>query len=180
VIGGSAVIVVANHLYSHWPSAIGTVGSSQGDATPEGLARMLQIALVVPIVEEFFFRGFLFSALRTRMRPWTAIIGSSLVFGLEHAALGRPLAMVPPLILAGVVLALMYERTTSLLPGIATHMTWNGAPFILVLVLAVIVTRLANRPRQGLRDRAAVLPRARDIPHSPAYGSTVDPTSLRN
>ena len=73
---------------------------------------VLLIAVAAPIAEEIFFRGMLFGGLRRRLSTFAAAAISALVFGGLHAATG--VTAVPPLIVFGFVLALLYERTGSL------------------------------------------------------------------
>jgi membrane protease YdiL (CAAX protease family)/uncharacterized RDD family membrane protein YckC len=88
------------------------------------IGAVVLIAIVAPIAEELFFRGMLFGGLRKRLSPLLAALISGAVFGAVHAATG--VSAIPPLILFGVVLALLYERTGSLVPGIIGHVLNNG------------------------------------------------------
>jgi membrane protease YdiL (CAAX protease family)/uncharacterized RDD family membrane protein YckC len=82
------------------------------------------IAVLAPIAEEMFFRGFVFSGLRSRMTLWPAAVISGLVFGLVHAPTG--ITTVIPLAVLGVALAWLYDRTGSLWPPILAHAINNG------------------------------------------------------
>lgn len=87
----------------------------------------IQIALVVlaaGFAEEVAFRGLLFGGLRTRMPGWAAALISAAIFGSLHAFTG--IGAVPVLIGFGFVLALLYERTGSIVPGIVLHMLNNA------------------------------------------------------
>ena len=81
--------------------------------------QVLLISIVAPICEETFFRGMLFGGLRRRMPRIPAALISGLVFGGLHAATG--VSAIPVLVVFGVVLALVYERTRSLVPGMILH-----------------------------------------------------------
>lgn len=81
---------------------------------------VVAVAVSAPVVEEIFFRGLLYRSLRNRLPvPWAALIGGAL-FGLVHI-IGYPLITVPVKMLFGILACLLYERTGSLLPGIAVH-----------------------------------------------------------
>jgi membrane protease YdiL (CAAX protease family)/uncharacterized RDD family membrane protein YckC len=82
------------------------------------------IAVAAPIAEEIFFRGMLFGGLRRRLSTLPAAAISALVFGALHATTG--VSAVPPLIIFGFVLALLYERTGSLVPGMIAHALNNA------------------------------------------------------
>lgn len=90
--------------------------------------QILLIAIAAPVSEEICFRGMVFGGLRTRL-PLIAAAGlSGLIFGLLHALTG--LSAVPPLIAFGFILALLYERTGSIVPGILLHMLNNAVALI--------------------------------------------------
>jgi len=59
---------------------------------------------------------------------FVAALVSGLIFGALHAVTG--LSAVPPLIVFGFVLALLYERTGSIVPGILLHMLNNSVALI--------------------------------------------------
>jgi uncharacterized protein len=82
---------------------------------------VVTVALVAPAAEETFFRGFLFGWLRGRVPRSPAIALSALVFAVAHL---QPVVLIP-LFLLGCVLAIVYERSGSLLPGIAIHGLFN-------------------------------------------------------
>jgi membrane protease YdiL (CAAX protease family)/uncharacterized RDD family membrane protein YckC len=82
------------------------------------------IAIIAPISEELFFRGMLFGGLRKRLETVPAAVISAVVFGALHAPTG--ITAVPPLIVLGIVFALVYERTGSLGPAIVLHMANNS------------------------------------------------------
>jgi membrane protease YdiL (CAAX protease family) len=69
-----------------------------------------------------------FGGLRTRLPRIAAALISGLVFGLLHALTG--LSAVPPLIAFGFVLALLYEKTGSIVPGILLHLLNNSVALI--------------------------------------------------
>jgi uncharacterized protein len=86
--------------------------------------QILLIVIAAPISEEVCFRGMLFGGLRERWPCLVAALLSAAIFGALHAVTG--LSAVPPLIAFGVVLALLYEKTGSIVPGIILHMLNNS------------------------------------------------------
>jgi membrane protease YdiL (CAAX protease family) len=86
--------------------------------------RILLIVVLAPISEEVCFRGMLFGGLREKLPRLGAALLSALIFGGLHALTG--VSAVPPLIVFGFVLALLYEKTGSVLPGIVLHMLNNS------------------------------------------------------
>jgi membrane protease YdiL (CAAX protease family) len=90
--------------------------------------QVLLIVVAAPISEEVCFRGMLFGGLRERLPRLAAALISALIFGGLHAATG--ISAVPPLIIFGFVLALLYEKTGSIIPGILLHMLNNSVALL--------------------------------------------------
>lgn len=85
--------------------------------------QLLLIAVIVPIYEEFFFRGALMSSLqKATASRWWGIILSSVLFGLMHGKVESALA----LIVAGILLGVMASYTNSLTISVIMHSTYNG------------------------------------------------------
>lgn len=90
--------------------------------------QILLIVIAAPISEEVCFRGFLFGGLRERWPRIVAALASGLIFGGLHATTG--VSAVPPLIFFGFILALLYEKTGSIWPGILLHMLNNSVALL--------------------------------------------------
>jgi CAAX protease family protein len=90
--------------------------------------QVLLIVVAAPISEEVCFRGMLFGGLRERLPRLAAALLSGAVFGGLHALTG--VSAVPPLMAFGVILALLYERTGSIVPGILLHMLNNSVALL--------------------------------------------------
>jgi len=86
------------------------------------------VCVVAPIAEEFFFRGYFFTALRNWKGVWPAAILTGLVFGAIHGGSAPPGYLVP-LAAFGFGLCLLYWRTGSLYPCIALHALNNSLAF---------------------------------------------------
>lgn len=86
--------------------------------------QVLLVVFAAAIGEEVAFRGLLFGGLRTRLPSWAAALISAAIFGVLHAVTG--ISAVPVLIAFGFILALLYERTGSIVPGILLHMLNNS------------------------------------------------------
>jgi membrane protease YdiL (CAAX protease family) len=92
----------------------------------QGLALALFLgAVVAPIAEETFFRGFLFAGLRKYLPFWIAAGVSALIFAAGHMVPGAIL----PLCVLGFTFAWLRERTGSIWPSIAMHMLNNALYF---------------------------------------------------
>jgi membrane protease YdiL (CAAX protease family) len=90
--------------------------------------QILLIVVAAPISEEVCFRGMLFGGLRERWPRIVAALISGLIFGGLHATTG--ISAVPPLVIFGFVLALLYEKTGSIIPGILLHMLNNSVALL--------------------------------------------------
>ncbi len=90
--------------------------------------QVLLIVVAAPISEEVCFRGMLFGGLRTRLPRLAAALISAVIFGGLHALTG--VSAVPPLIFFGFLLALLYEKTGSIVPGILLHMLNNSVALL--------------------------------------------------
>jgi len=90
--------------------------------------QILLIVIAASISEEVCFRGMLYGGLRERLPRWGAALLSAAIFGGLHAATG--ISAVPPLIAFGFVLALLYERTGSIVPGIILHAMNNSVALL--------------------------------------------------
>lgn len=101
------------------------------------------LCVLTPVVEETLFRGVLYQMFVSRLgwrsartsgnrSPWlrhgVATLGSAVLFALWH---GLPV-LVPCLILAGVVLAVVYEYTGSLYGSMLLHGLVNAASLMVV------------------------------------------------
>ncbi len=79
-----ALSVITEVLYRRW-GLDGDHGSwPDRYGTAELFGRVLLVALIYPIAEEFFFRGFVFGLLRRKAGETAAIGGSALFFTLLH------------------------------------------------------------------------------------------------
>jgi membrane protease YdiL (CAAX protease family) len=90
--------------------------------------QILLIVIAAPISEEICFRGMLYGGLRERLPRFAAALLVGLIFGGLHALTG--VTAVPPLVFFGFVLALLYEKTGSIVPCILLHMLNNSVALL--------------------------------------------------
>jgi membrane protease YdiL (CAAX protease family) len=106
---------------------VGLVGEPEQKDIAENFGavpfQVLLIVIAAPISEEICFRGMVFGGLRSRLSRLPAALISAVIFGGLHAFTG--VEAVPPLIVFGFILALLYEKTGSIVPGIILHMLNN-------------------------------------------------------
>jgi membrane protease YdiL (CAAX protease family) len=126
------------------------------------------VCVIAPIAEEFFFRGFVFGALR-QMRiviagrdigTWVAAIVTGILFGLAHTGSASAQYLVP-LGFLGFVLCLVRWRTGSLYPCMALHsinnslalgigqLHWNAAEIIALMLGSLLVIGSLTLPLSG-------------------------------
>ena len=79
-------------------------------------------AVFAPLVEEIFFRGFLFQGFRERYGWITAMLISAAIFAIAHLDL---VVLIPTFIL-GCLLAYVFHRSDSIWPGIILHFLVNS------------------------------------------------------
>ena len=87
------------------------------------------VCLIAPLAEESIFRGFIYGWLRRRLPVLPAVIVSAAVFSAAHLVLVLAL----PLFGVGVILAVLYEYSDSLLPGAIVHGLFNLVGIIAIL-----------------------------------------------
>jgi CAAX protease family protein len=167
--GLTAIYAALVHLHGKdkLPSELGATHS-----TAALVAAALFVCAIAPMCEEFFFRGFVFGALRNiPLRvgridggPWIAAVLTGILFGLAHTGSASSQYLVP-LGFLGFVLCIVRWRTGSLYPCMALHsannalalgvnqLSWSALGILgLVLaswvVIAAVVGPLAAPARQ--------------------------------
>jgi len=85
-----------------------------------GLLTLL-VGVVAPIKEEMLFRGLIYPPLRKALGRGKGMLITGLFFATLHFDVVRFL----PLLIGGVILAWLYERSASIWPVIVAHGTWN-------------------------------------------------------
>src|SRR2546428_546955 len=93
---------------------------------------LLGTVVFAPVFEEFVFRGLLYATLRRRLAWPIAATLSAAIFAIAH---GYRAAGFGSVFLSGLLWAIAYERTGSLLPNTAAHVLNNMAAALGVLLL---------------------------------------------
>ena len=86
-----------------------------------------------PIGEEIFFRGFLLDKINAMAGRETAIVLTSILFGMAHLTYGN----IYPAILTGIlglILAYMVLKTKNLVTAIVAHIFFNVASVTLYII----------------------------------------------
>lgn len=103
------------------------------DRVDGGLDTSMLILLTVvlaPLIEEWFFRGMLLSALTRWIGPLGGAVGSSVVFALVH----RELILLPGLFVFGLVLCWLTLRTGRIGVAVVAHLAFNLTTVVQLLV----------------------------------------------
>jgi hypothetical protein len=95
-------------------------------------ASLLGTVLFAPVLEEIVFRGLLYGTLRRRLGWPVAAVLSAAVFAAAH---GYGVAGFGSVFASGVMWAVAYEKTGSVLPGMAAHAANNVSAACAVLAL---------------------------------------------
>ncbi len=89
-----------------------------------------------PLVEELFFRGFLYPALQRQWGVAVGVVITSALFALIHASqLAHAWAPLLLLFFVGVVLTVMRARTGSVATSVLIHIGYNGMLFGMLFIL---------------------------------------------
>jgi uncharacterized protein len=142
------------------PSDLGVTHS-----TAALIAASVFVCVIAPVAEEFFFRGFVFGALRRLpvslagrdLGPWIAALLTGILFGLAHLG-SAGLQYLIPLGFLGFVLCIVRWRTGSLYPCMALHsannalalgvnqLNWSALEIIGLIVASWIVVAAITGP----------------------------------
>ena len=111
--------------------------------------RSLAVNAIIPFYfnglwEEIYYRGLILTLLLTRLRPWVAIVVSSLIFTLSHYELTLSAGEMAfsefagPMMSnfgLGLVTAYVFWRTGSIWPGVVFHGLCSGSIFFAAYVV---------------------------------------------
>lgn len=125
---GSALAVVWVYF-----AILAILGVEPGSNIPEDAFDSVPLVVLVgvlslvfaPIMEETFFRGFLFGGLRGRWGVFWAALGTGFLFALAHL---DPLVFIP-FTLVGMLFAWGYFYSGSLLASMIAHLLFNALSF---------------------------------------------------
>lgn len=88
-----------------------------------------------PVIEEIFFRGVMYNAVKRKFGIFSGILITSVLFSFLHThAMTYFLVGFIPITILGMVLAYLYEKTGSLIPSITMHVLNNVGSVIMVFL----------------------------------------------
>jgi membrane protease YdiL (CAAX protease family) len=90
--------------------------------------------VLAPVMEEIWFRGWMYRAVRAHFSAQFAIVASAVLFAVAHMSEGNPLPVSQ--LIGGLVFAYAFERTGGIWVPAILHMLGNGS-----LIAASILLR---------------------------------------
>ncbi|WP_427137764.1 CPBP family intramembrane glutamic endopeptidase [Psychrobacillus psychrodurans] len=132
LIGTSLIIVILMELLGGTSENTKTQSLQSNMGILSFLFAFVSAAIISPIYEEIFYRGFLYRWFRVKLGVPAGILLSSSVFMLVHIPSYNTL---PVNFLTGVIFSWTYEKTGSIYPGMIIHGVFNG--------IAVVLTALS-------------------------------------
>lgn len=105
---------------------IGKANNDEPEYVGSMLIYVLAAVIMAPIIEELVFRNFLYERSRRAMPVWLAILFVSAFFGAVHGSVLQGVYAAS----LGVLLAVLLERSRSILPGILCHFGFNSVSII--------------------------------------------------
>lgn len=92
----------------------------------------LSLSVLAPLCEEPLFRGLVYQSVRSKIGVVGGAVFSAFLFAILHLDPGG----LGPLFALGLVLAIVFEKTGSLVPSMICHGLWNGANFTISLLVS--------------------------------------------
>ncbi|SDK46604.1 CPBP family intramembrane glutamic endopeptidase [Sediminibacillus albus] len=140
LIGWSLMLIISAILLSYlieWLFTIGTDNSKTESlqtrlTTINIIIAFVSAAIISPIYEEIFYRGFLYRWFRSKYGLFPGILISSFIFMLVHIPTFNSL---PYTFISGIIFAWTYEKTQSIYPAMIIHGTFNGLSILLTATL---------------------------------------------
>lgn len=129
---GAVLILVLTSFIGNTLENSKTESMQQNETFFSFLIAFISAAVISPIYEEIFYRGFLYRWLRSRIGFSGAILLSSIIFTAIHIPTYNTM---PVNFFSGIIFALAYERTNSIWPSVIIHGLTNG--------IVVLMTDLA-------------------------------------
>ncbi|WP_224814743.1 CPBP family intramembrane glutamic endopeptidase [Hasllibacter sp. MH4015] len=153
-------------------SVTGPEGQGPGPAVA-GIVALLATVALIGIFEELLFRGLLFRGIEAKAGPLSALVGSSIIFGLMHYVNwvgGQPFGDTTVQVIHAAAGGFMYGAimlmTGSIWPGVFLHAFWDGT------VSVVSTIREAAAPE--LNTETSTLSSVENLPTEPAGGGIAE------
>ena len=124
IIGGAGIAIILNIIISLTNLASydsDFVEVSESITSPALMVTIICAGIIIPIVEEFVFRGLVFNRIKFQYNFVSAMIISALAFGIFHGNIVQGIYAT----ILGVFLAYVYNKTKSIFIPILIHIGAN-------------------------------------------------------
>jgi len=129
MVGAVIIMVLTSFIGNSWENSK-TEAMQQNVTFFTFLIAFTSAAIISPIYEEIFYRGFLYRWLRTRVGFLGGLFLSSAIFTIVHIPTYN---VMPVVFFSGIIYALAYERTNSIWPSVIIHGLTNGIMVLLAI-----------------------------------------------
>jgi uncharacterized protein len=127
LVGAVVIVVLTSFIGNTWENSK-TEAIQRNNTFFTVFIAFISAAVISPVYEEIFYRGFLYRWLRTRTSFIGALLISSTIFTIIHIPTYN---VMPVNFFSGIMFALAYERTNSIVPAILIHGVTNGVMVLL-------------------------------------------------
>ncbi|WP_096271163.1 CPBP family intramembrane glutamic endopeptidase [Paucisalibacillus globulus] len=127
LIGAVVIVVLTSFIGNSWENSK-TEAMQKNVTFLTVFIAFISAAVISPIYEEIFYRGFLYRWFRTRVGFIGALLLSSSIFTIIHIPTYN---VMPVNFFSGIIFALAYERTNSIWPSVIIHGLTNGVMVLL-------------------------------------------------
>lgn len=127
MIGAIVITILTSFIGNTWENSK-TEAIQQSKSFFSIVIAFISAAVISPIYEEIFYRGFLYRWFRTRVGFAGALLLSSMIFTIIHIPTYNAM---PVNFFSGIIFALAYEKTNSIWPSILIHGISNGIMVLL-------------------------------------------------
>ena len=107
--------------------------------TKYGPLMILDVCIIGPVVEELVFRGSIQKGLlKLNIKPWVAILITSITFGFIHVIDAGDYSQVFPYIFMGISLGYVAYKSKNLISSTAIHITINTIASSIIIVQGIL------------------------------------------
>lgn len=129
---GALIGAITFALFGEFTATAGEVLGELSGQRFALIAFLFAIVVLAPLVEEFFFRGFVWAALAKRgVSPWWVTVVTAALFAVWHL---EPVRM-PLLFAMGIVLGYLRQKSMTLGPSIIAHAMVNSLSSVAIFSL---------------------------------------------
>jgi len=132
---GAALAIFVPVISSHLPIPKSLPIDQMFQSAADAYAMMIFGIAIAPLMEELFFRGFLYPVLVRRLGVFAAIVLTAALFALIHASqLGRSWSALLIIFIVGLVLTITRAVRKSVGASWIVHMAYNGTLSLLLFI----------------------------------------------